>query len=34
MHGTRDGDLVTMGVNDGPDVVVGGNVLFVKEVEA
>ncbi len=35
MDSTRDGGLVsvTMGVNSGPDVAVGGNVSFVKEAE-
>jgi hypothetical protein len=31
---STDGDLVTLGVNGGLDVVVGGNVLVHKEAEA
>ncbi len=34
MHGTKNRDLVTMGVNGGLDVAVGGNVLVHIGVEA
>ena len=34
MHGTKDGDSVTVGVNGGLDVAVGGNVLVHIGVEA